>query len=80
MSEGEDVAKLWKVNRTIHELVKDRVSAPLPDGGGDTDARIAGLPGVRRRAAHGPQPVPRSLYHAVGLPGVRISPLPRLLS
>ncbi|THH18125.1 hypothetical protein EW146_g2811 [Bondarzewia mesenterica] len=24
MSEGDDVAKLWKVNRTIHELVRDR--------------------------------------------------------
>jgi DNA-directed RNA polymerase I, II, and III subunit RPABC1 len=22
----DDTAKLWKVNRTIHELVKDRVS------------------------------------------------------
>lgn len=22
---GEEVARLWKVNRTIHELVKDRV-------------------------------------------------------
>lgn len=25
MSEGDETAKLWKVNRTIHELVKDRV-------------------------------------------------------
>ncbi len=25
MSDGDEVAKLWKVNRTIHELVKDRV-------------------------------------------------------
>ncbi|KAG7451059.1 DNA-directed RNA polymerase RPB5 subunit [Guyanagaster necrorhizus] len=24
MSDGDEVAKLWKVNRTIHELVKDR--------------------------------------------------------
>lgn len=24
MSDGDDAAKLWKVNRTIHELVKDR--------------------------------------------------------
>jgi hypothetical protein len=23
--EGDETAKLWKVNRTIHELVKDRV-------------------------------------------------------
>ena len=26
MAEGDESAKLWKVNRTIHELVKDRVS------------------------------------------------------
>jgi hypothetical protein len=25
MSDGDDSAALWKVNRTIHELVKDRV-------------------------------------------------------
>lgn len=28
MAEGDESAKLWKVNRTIHELVKDRVSLP----------------------------------------------------
>ena len=26
MSEVDETAKLWKVNRTVHELVKDRVS------------------------------------------------------
>lgn len=26
MAEGDESAKLWKVNRTIHELVRDRVS------------------------------------------------------
>jgi hypothetical protein len=26
MSEQDESSKLWKVNRTIHELVKDRVS------------------------------------------------------
>lgn len=29
--EQEEVARLWKVNRTIHELVKDRVSLTPPD-------------------------------------------------
>lgn len=26
MADGDESAKLWRVNRTIHELVKDRVS------------------------------------------------------
>lgn len=26
MGDVDETAKLWKVNRTIHELVKDRVS------------------------------------------------------
>ena len=26
MADVDETAKLWKVNRTIHELVKDRVS------------------------------------------------------
>jgi hypothetical protein len=26
MAEGDESARLWKVNRTIHELVRDRVS------------------------------------------------------
>ena len=30
MSDGDDSAALWKVNRTIHELVKDRVQQCLP--------------------------------------------------
>jgi hypothetical protein len=30
MSDGDDSAALWKVNRTIHELVKDRVQQGLP--------------------------------------------------
>jgi hypothetical protein len=30
MSDGDDSAALWKVNRTIHELVKDRVQQSLP--------------------------------------------------
>jgi hypothetical protein len=30
MSDGDDSAALWKVNRTIHELVKDRVHQSLP--------------------------------------------------
>lgn len=25
VNEGDETAKLWKVNKTIHELVKDRV-------------------------------------------------------
>jgi len=29
MSDGDDSAALWKVNRTIHELVKDRVQKSL---------------------------------------------------
>jgi hypothetical protein len=29
MSDGDDSAALWKVNRTIHELVKDRVQQSL---------------------------------------------------
>lgn len=29
MSDGDDSAALWKVNRTIHELVKDRVQQNL---------------------------------------------------
>jgi hypothetical protein len=29
MSDGDDSAALWKVNRTIHELVKDRVQQCL---------------------------------------------------
>jgi hypothetical protein len=29
MSDGDDSAALWKVNRTIHELVKDRVPQDL---------------------------------------------------
>ena len=27
MSSDEEIARLWKINRTIHELVKDRVSS-----------------------------------------------------
>lgn len=30
MGDGDETAKLWKVNRTIHELVKDRVSSRKP--------------------------------------------------
>jgi hypothetical protein len=30
MSDGDDSAGLWKVNRTIHELVKDRVLQSFP--------------------------------------------------
>lgn len=30
MADQDESAKLWKVNRTIHELVKDRVSAGDP--------------------------------------------------
>ena len=30
MSDNDDSAALWKVNRTIHELVKDRVQQCLP--------------------------------------------------
>jgi hypothetical protein len=30
MSDSDDSAALWKVNRTIHELVKDRVQQRLP--------------------------------------------------
>ena len=29
LGDQEEAAKLWKVNRTIHELVKDRVSAQM---------------------------------------------------
>jgi len=29
MADGDETAKLWKVNRTIHELVKDRVRNAL---------------------------------------------------
>ena len=29
IGEQEETARLWKVNRTIHELVKDRVSNQL---------------------------------------------------
>ena len=36
--EQEESARLWKVNRTIHELVKDRVSCML-HGGPTADAR-----------------------------------------
>ena len=31
MSDGDDSAALWKVNRTIHELVKDRVQRAFPN-------------------------------------------------
>lgn len=27
MGDVDETAKLWKVNRTVHELVKDRVSS-----------------------------------------------------
>jgi hypothetical protein len=30
MGDTDETAKLWKVNRTIHELVKDRVSSSEP--------------------------------------------------
>ena len=30
MGDTDETAKLWKVNRTIHELVKDRVSSGEP--------------------------------------------------
>ena len=30
MSDQDESARLWKVNRTIHELVKDRVRPPPP--------------------------------------------------
>lgn len=46
MADQDETAKLWKVNRTIHELVKDRVSSleklrihlgsRLPSGGRDS--------------------------------------------
>ncbi len=29
MADGDDSAALWKVNRTIHELVKDRVQQTI---------------------------------------------------
>jgi len=33
MSEGDDSATLWKVNRTVHEMVKDRVRLRLSTNG-----------------------------------------------
>lgn len=30
MSESDEGARLWKVNRTMHQLVRDRVCIPYP--------------------------------------------------
>ena len=50
MSDSDESAKLWKVNRTIHELVKDRVSAQMMAYGvtGPSAGGIAGIPSLRR--------------------------------
>ena len=50
LGDQEEAAKLWKVNRTIHELVKDRVSAQMMAYGvtGPSAGGIAGIPSLGR--------------------------------
>lgn len=53
MSEDE-TAKLWKVNRTIHELVKDRVRTRDPSCiGAILTSHGEGIPSLGRGDQHG---------------------------
>lgn len=44
----DESARLWRVNRTIHELVKDRVRPSRLDIVLPGSQSVAGLSGVRR--------------------------------
>lgn len=64
MSEQDETARLWKVNRTIHELVKDRVSiwsAQLEHHSEPLNEPPSGIPSVRRRNKYGPRDLQATL-------------------
>lgn len=62
MSDVDESAKLWKVNRTIHELVKDRVSiSEIIDRSVLASHYVKfdlGFPSFRWRNQHGPRHLP----------------------
>jgi len=60
MSDADETAKLWKVNRTIHELVRDRVCSSLRFSSAQPTS-ISGFPGVRRGNSYGSTTLSRSL-------------------
>lgn len=61
MSEDE-TAKLWKVNRTIHELVKDRVRGhDVSRVGACLTSHGEGIPSLGRRNQHGPDDIQGTL-------------------
>jgi hypothetical protein len=64
MGEVDEIARLWKVNRTIHELVKDRVSDKCePSILFNLTNMVAGVFGIGRRAPHGPAEIPTNVRH-----------------
>lgn len=59
MGDVDETAKLWKVNRTIHELVRDRVCSFLSDS--NFAQPMSGLLSLRRGNPYGSPALSRSL-------------------
>jgi len=55
MTEPSEVARLWKIRRTMHELARDRVRRFVFILTRVLNTVVAGLPGLRRGNQHGPK-------------------------